>query len=235
MKRIILLTLLIGSTIFSFAQSNFYQFAIGAGAGITQSFTEVPKHATGMAGYGSIDYLFTPFTSLGLEIQKGEINGGNFHTDPLYRQFVNTYQAFSINGKVSLGELMQDHYRGNTNWIRGLYLGAGIGFIKNAPVYTVPSVDDPGYIYTTQATSTEVFFPLNLGINFFFPDHEGFYRYVINLNYQGNFTLGEGLDGYDQSKVTFQSGKPDIYTFFSVGVKYNFGRMGLSKKTFRQY
>ncbi|WP_254070795.1 hypothetical protein [Pedobacter sp. L105] len=235
MKRIILITLLLGSTVASFAQSNFYQFAIGGGAGVTQSFTEVPKHATGIAGYGTIDYLFTPFTSLGLEFQKGEINGGNVQTDPLNRQFINSYQSFSINGKVSMGEFMQDHYRGSNNWIRGIYVGAGIGVIKNSPVYTVHSVEDPDYVYSMQASSSEVYFPLNIGINFFFPDHEGFYRYVLNVNYQGNLTLGEGLDGYDDSKVTFQGGKPDIYTYFSVGVKYNLGRMGLSKKTFRQY
>lgn len=233
MKRIIILALSLGFTINAFAQSNFYQLSVGAGVGITQSFTEINKHSNGIAGYGALDYLFTPFTSLGLEIQKGEINGGDYHTDPQYRQFVNTYQFFAINGKISLGEFMDDHYRRNSDWIKGIYLGAGIGVLKNSPVYTIPSVVDPGYIYTLQTSSKDIFFPINVGINFYFPDHEGFDRYVINVNYQGNFTLGQGLDGYDNSNVTFESRKTQIYTYFSVGVKYTFGRMGLSKNTFR--
>jgi len=220
----------------SFAQSNFYKFSLGAGIGTTESFTEVKEHGSGIAGYGTLDYLFTPFTSLGLEIQKGEINGGDINKDPLNRQFVNSYQSFSINGKVSLGELMEDHYRGSSNWIRGAYLGAGIGVIKNNTLYSTPFYqDDIEYIGTEKATSKDIFFLLNIGINLYFPDHEGFYRYVFNINYQGNFTLGEGLDGYDDSKVTYKSGKSDIYTYLSVGLKYNFGKMGLSRKTFKRY
>lgn len=238
MKRIFIPILFLAFTTQSYAQSNFYKLSIGAGAGITQSFTEVKKHDYGLAGYGSLDYLLTPFISLGMEVQMGEINGGDFQTDPLNRQFVNSYQAFAFNGKVSLGQFLDDRYRynGTSNFLKGLYIGAGIGAIKNSPLFTTGLIpDEPGHTYTAQATSKDVFFPLNLGINIYFSDRDGFYRYAFNLNYQGNITLGEGLDGYDDSKTTFRSGTPDVYTFFSAGVKYNFGKMGLSRKTFRRY
>lgn len=238
MKRIITSFFLLAFALSSFAQSNFYKISIGGGAGITQSFTEVKKHDFGLAGYGTLDYLLTPFASIGMEIQKGEINGGDYHTDPLNRQFVNSYSAFSFNGKIFLGMFMDDRYRydGPAEVLKGIYLGSGIGVIKNSPLYTTGlSPDDPNHTYTAQSTSKDVFLPINLGINLYFADGDGFYRYVLNFNYQGNFTLGEGLDGYDDSKTTFKSGKSDIYTFASVGVKYNFGKLGLSRKTFRRY
>jgi hypothetical protein len=236
LKRIIIVILFLASTSSSFAQSNFYKFSIGAGFGATQSFTEVPKHGFGLSGYGSLDYLFTPFASLGLEIQKGEVNGGEFKKDPLHREFVNSYQSFAINAKISLGQIIDDRYNGPSDLLKGIYLGAGAGIIKNSTLFTTGlDPNDRNFATVDNADSKDVFFPLNLGINIHFPDREGFYRYVLNFNYQANFTLGEGLDGYDDSQITFQSGTPDIFSFFSVGLKYNFGKMGLSGKTFRKY
>ena len=241
MKRISLLTLLITSTFSSFAQSNFYKFSIGAGAGVTQSFTEVKKHDFGIAGYGTIDYLLTPFISIGLEAQKGQINSGDYRNLNDNRQSINSYMAGSINGKIALGEFADYQRSGLARTLRGLYLGAGIGAIRNNITGIIridnnkPDTEgEVPYRYPGENLSKEIYFPLNLGINFYFADREDFYRYVLNFNYQGNITLGEGLDGYDNTAETHKSGKPDIYTFFSVGLKYNFGKMGLSRKTFRR-
>jgi len=236
LKRIIITTLFLAAALSSFSQSNFYKFSIGGGFGATQSFTEVQKHGFGLSGYGTLDYLFTPFASLGLEIQKGEVNGGDFKNDPLNREFVNSYQSFAFNAKVSLGQVLNDRYNGPSDLVKGIYMGAGAGVIKSSTLFTT-GLDPNNNAFATvdNLDSKDVFFPLNLGINIHFPDREGFYRYVLNLNYQANITLGEGLDGYDDSKITFQSGTVDVFTFFSVGVKYNFGTMGLSRKTFRKY
>ena len=77
---------------------------------------------------------------------------------------------------------------------------------------------------------TNLLVPINLGINFYFTDKFEHIRYIINLNYQGNITFGEGLDGYDNASATLKSKGPDIYTYLSVGVKYQFGPMGLFRK-----
>lgn len=235
MKKILFSALFAALSWSASAQSNFYKISIGAGAGLTQSFTEVKPHDFGLGGYGTLDYLLTPFISLGVEVQKGEVNGGDFRTNPYYRQFVNSYLATSLNGKVSLGAFLPDGYRGASDLLKGIYFGSGIGMISNKPTYST-GLDpaDTNYALVAEASSKDIFLPINLGINIFFADHQGFYRYAVNVNYQANVTLGEGLDGYDDSQVTFKSGNPDIYTFLSVGIKYNFGKMGLSRKTFRR-
>jgi len=236
LKRILIITVLLAITFSSFAQSNFYKFSVGAGAGVTQSFADLRKHDFGVAGYGTLDYLLTPFLGIGLEFQKGEINGGSIRTDPYNRQFINSYQAGSFNFKISLGQIIDFNYNNPLNNLRGLYFGTGIGVIKNKMKgINRYSFTDPAIYYPGDDTSTEIYFPLNLGINFYFPDHDGFYRYVLNFNCQSNITLGEGLDGYDNTSITHKSGKPDIYAFYTVGVKYNFGKLGLFKKTFRRF
>lgn len=52
----------------------------------------------------------------------------------------------------------------------------------------------------------------------------------MNINLQSNLTIGEGLDGYDDSPVKFKNSSPDIYNYYSVGIKYHFGPVGISKK-----
>lgn len=236
MKRILISTLFSALAFSSFAQSNFYKFAVGAGAGITQSFTDLKKHDFGLAGYATLDYLFTPYLSLGLELQKGEINGGDVNSTPDDRQFINGYQAVSVNGKISLGQFIDFDYNGLSGKLRCLYFGSGLGIIQNKMTgIRRINVKNPDHPYPGQDGSKDIYFPLNLGINLFFPDQEGFYRYTLNINCQSNVTLGEGLDGYDNSSVTHKSGKPDIYNFYTIGFKYSFGKMGLYKKTFRRF
>jgi hypothetical protein len=235
MKRIPLLALFLFITSSSIAQSNFYKISAGGGVGLTQSFTEAQKHDFGLAGYGTLDYLFTPFLSLGLEIQKGEINGGDYQTDVRQRQFINSYTSFSANGRIGLGEFIDYNHNQSVSWLKGLYIGPGIGIIQNNPYYVMSWDEDTGELQTRKTTSKDIFFPLNLGINFYFADRVGFYRYVLNFNYQANITLDEKLDGYGDSVTFPDAGRPDIYTFFSVGLKYNFGIMGLSRKSFRGY
>lgn len=213
------------------AQSNFYKMTIGAGAGITQSFADLAKHDFGLAGYGTFDYNFTPFLSLGLEGQMGEINGGDFYTDANNRQFINRYKAFTLNGKVSLGAVIDYRRTGFSNVIKGLYIGAGAGIVMNKMRFIVREKPDDGYIFPGYDSSKDILVPLNIGINFNISDKNGYYRYGININYQSNIVIGEGLDGYDDSPIKFENGNPDIYNYFSIGLKYHFGSIGLSTKT----
>lgn len=231
MKAIITGCLLLLSFIPVKAQTNFYKISAGGGFGVTQSFTDLKKHDFGLAGYGVIDYYFSPFISAGLEGQMGEINSGDVETDAAGRQSINTYKAINFNTKFGLGTLIDYSRGGFANTIKGLYLGTGLGMVMNS-VNNVRKVSYEQEIpYPGKSKSTDLLVPINLGINFYFPDRSGYCRYILNFNYQSTFTLGEGLDGYDNSSVNFKAGKPDVYTYFSVGMRYQFGSIGLADKT----
>lgn len=216
-------------------QSNFYKLSLGAGYGATQSFTDLRKHGFDYAGYGTADFFFTPFISIGGEFQMGQIRGGDIKTDPNEREFVNKYKAATINGKLYLGALVNYKQSKFINAVKWFYAGAGAGLVHNNVdrVVVKPSTVNSGnpYEFPGKAASTDLLIPLNVGVNFYFPDYGGRPRFGINVNYQTNITLGEGLDGYDDSPIKFSNGNPDIYTYVSVGLRYNFGFIGMSARS----
>ncbi len=217
------------------AQSNFHKLSIGAGYGVTQSFTDVQEHALGFAGYGTADYFLTPFLSLGGEFQMGQIRGGDIYNDPNEREFINSYMTGSINGKLYLGALIDFNRSEFANAVKWFYIGGGAGLIKNDVnrVVVKPSTRNTAnpYIFPGKDKSTDLIIPLTTGINYYFPDRSGRPKIGINLNYQVNLSLGEGMDGYDDSPIKFENGNPDVYTYLSFGFRYNFGLLGLSKKS----
>ncbi len=239
LKKILLTLSLLFITTLVYSQVNFYKIGLGAGVGTTISYADVQENSQGYAGYVTADYNLTAFASVGLEFQAGKINGGNIITNPHNRQFKNNYNALTLNGKVALGQFI-DYERNNfLNVIKGLYLGVGIGAIKNNMNYIVrykpnTQAEFPplGYEFPGRDKSTELLMPVNLGMNFYFKDSYDQLRYILNINYQGNVTFGEGLDGYDDPLAIFSNKSPDLYSFLSVGIKYNFGPVGISKRIF---
>lgn len=203
---------------------------MGAGFGITQSFTDVQSYDFSRAAYGNLEYFLTPFVSGGLEFQMGKIKGGDAATDRYGRGFVNSYKAATINGKLFLGALVDYERSAFLNAIKGGYFGLGAGLVRNWQSTIARKQKNTGYVFPGKNASTDLLLPVNLGINFYFPDRQGIPRFAINLNYQGNVTLGEGLDGYDDSPVKFDNGNPDIYNFYTIGLRYHFGLIGISKK-----
>jgi hypothetical protein len=229
LKTTIISSLLVLSCLRAAAQSNFYKLNIGAGTGITQSFADVPNNTFSKGAYGTLDYFLTPFLSLGGELQKGKVKGGGRYTDRYEREFGNSYISATLNGKLYLGAIL-DNQSAFVSAFRWFYLGAGAGIIKNK-LTTITRVKSNGYIFPGKNNSKDLVFPLNTGINFFIRDGFDRPRIAFNINLQTNITLGEGLDGYDDSPVKFKSGNPDVYSFYTVGVKYSFGMLGLSRKS----
>ena len=225
MKKNVLVLLVLFSPLSIIAQTNFYKFSIGAGAGGAVAFADLDKNTLSFAGYGTIDYLLTPYVSIGLEGQKGELAGGDIILDKNNRQFINSYLSGSANVKFALGEVLNSYHLNNDILynLRGFYAGVGFGYIKNK----ISNVRYYGEtIYPGADASTESMIPINLGINFYFPDQWGHTRFALNLNLQHTFVNGEGLDGYASSG----SKHNDMYTYASAGLKYHFGPFGLDRR-----
>lgn len=213
------------------AQSNFYKVSIGGGIGYTHSFTDVQKHDFDLAGYGTLDYHFTPFFSMGGELQKGQIVGGSVETDPNERQFVNSYMAGTFKAKLALGAFIDYNRNSFSNFAKDLYVGAGAGIIRNRMKSIARFQESTGYKFPGNNYSNDIVFPFDLGLNIYFKSYSGYPRLALNINLQSNVTIGEGLDGYDDSPVKFKNSSPDIYNYYSVGIKYHFGPVGISKKS----
>lgn len=222
---------------YSFAQSNYFKWSVGFGAGPNYSKTDVLKGSWGHTVYGEVNHYLTPFVSLGLEGQYGLVQGGDIHTDPHNRQFLNDYTSLSVNFKMALGELIDFERSMLLDNIKGIYVGIGVGAIKNNIADIVRrkpmwAAIDPGYgPFPGENKTTNLWVPLNLGYNYYFYDGYGYARFAINLNLQSNFTFGEGLDGYDDSSVNFKNYSPDTYNTYSIGVKCFFGNTRVYRRT----
>ena len=222
-------------------QSNFYRFSGGIGAGGIYSFTDVKKGAFSNAYVANLDYHITPFITAGLEGQFGSIKGGGDGglPDVHGRKFKNTYKSFTVNAKVRAGEFTDFYYNDFLNYTKGFYVGIGAGAIMNnlegsdGVIRTKIQPDLSVYPFPGVSKGTNIALPLNLGIDFYFPDGWGDIRYIVNINYQTNFTFGEGLDGYNDPKSKFENYAPDMYNFLSVGAKYSFGPKKSTRKILR--
>lgn len=224
MKKLTLLFCLLALNYSSFAQKNFYKLSVGAGAGFAITFADLDKKPLSFAGYGTVDYHFTPYLSLGVELQKGELAGGDIIFDPNHQQFVNSYISGTVNFNLSIGEFIADRQRNIPiyNFLSGLYAGFGLGLIKNDLSNVRYYGDD---YFPGESKSTEEIMPINLGYKINFPDKWGYDRYGLKINFQTTIDFGEGLDGYTTPVVKY-----DYYSFFSVGLKYYLGFMGLDKR-----
>lgn len=237
LKQFYLTLLVFALTLPVFGQSNFHKLGVGVGVGGNYSFTDVQKGGFSKSFQGNLDYFFTPFISAGLEAQMGIIKSDS-KPDEHGRMFENGYKAFMLNAKVRAGQFTDFYYSDFLNYTKGAYIGTGVGYIQNNMNVVVRDKmleDGSIYPFPGQDKSSSLMVPINLGIDFFFSDGWGDMRYAININYQTNFTFGEGLDGYDDTQTIRKNigSGADMYNVLSVGVKYTFGFKGLTTKTMR--
>jgi hypothetical protein len=234
LKKIYILIACIALSVSAYAQRpNFYKFSVGAGAGVTRVFGDLNETKNSVAAYGTADYYFTPFVTLGIEGQVGQLIGGD-KDGPYKRAFKNKFMAASINAKAHLGAFLDKGFRNSEflDVINGIYIGTGIGVIRNkvSDTYHAVKADGNRPAYDQgRDRSKDAFIPLNIGIDYALKDYHGWDRIIVNLNLQANFTFGEGLDGYDDSPVYTHNQYSDTYIFPTLGVKYKFGQVGYHK------
>lgn len=215
------------------AQFNYYRLSLGLGAGTTQAYADVQKVTLKPTIIGTFDYNLTPFSSIGLEFQKGNISGGDRVLDSHLRYFDNSYMAVIFGGKVHLGQFVDFESSGFLNALKGFYVGAGLGMVKNKMADIVRSkpadpnnVEGGYYEFPGKDASTDLMLPINTGISFNVMDQWRFTKYIFGINYQFSPMFGEGIDGYNDPPAKFRNGR-DYYGVASISIKYCFGPEGL--------
>jgi len=231
LKKVLLLITCCFFVAKSYSQYNYYRLSGGLNLGANTAFADLQKKRPAQTITASLDYHLTPFMSVGLEYQNGTLAGGDSvlnGADVHRRYFKNKYSSFTVGGKIQLGQLVDFESSNILYAIRGLYGGLGVGIIKNKmdPIVRIQPVTN--YKFPGDDSSTNIVIPINTGINFNILDRWGYTRFIFNLNYQLNVTIGEGLDGYnDASNGKAWSSIPDMYGVASAGIKICFGPEGL--------
>lgn len=198
------------------------------------AFGDLKKNYIRPVGLAYFDHHPTPYTSIGLEIQKGFLSGGDsVDTDiDLHNRFYkNSFSALSVNGKVELAQFVE-YRRGDLLYpLRGFYIGTGIGIINNkmTEIKRTKLMSDgvTPYNFIMSGKGIDLLVPVNTGINFYFEDKWGYTKYSLSFNYQINMVLGEKIDGYDDPPEIFENKHGDFYGVTSIGFRMFFGPIGV--------
>ncbi|MEN5058441.1 outer membrane beta-barrel protein [Sphingobacterium kitahiroshimense] len=196
--------------------------SIGAGAGATFSMVDLKNSTSKVAFYGEADYLVNPFISIGIHGEKGGLKG-----DAEKSTFENSYFAGNVNGKIRLGQFMNQSGSDNgqvkqgnifSRLVSNVYVGAGAGFIKNNIEYDlatkyVNGINRLGGKISSEKNQMNFIVPLNIGVDIPFVNSLYGPKLAININYQHTITATDNLDGVINNKN-------DQYGLLSLGVKY---------------
>ncbi len=196
--------------------------SIGAGAGGTFNLTDLGNVESKFAFYGELDYLITPFISVGLHGEKGTLAGNGYESE-----FKNRYFAGNINGKIRVGQFLEgaknySYYTLQANTLSrilsNVYVGAGAGLVKNRisrniSQYYTNYLESVGGEVSKDVGEIHFVVPLNVGVDIPFGRTLYGPQWAINVNYQHTLTFNDNLDGIINKNN-------DQYGFVSVGVKY---------------
>ncbi|WP_293956133.1 MULTISPECIES: hypothetical protein [unclassified Sphingobacterium] len=224
MKKLLLLSVTVSFCILCSSVSAQFSrpVSIGAGAGGTINLTDMGNVESKFAFYGELDYLITPFISVGVHGEKGTIAGNGYESE-----FKNRYFAGNINGKIRVGQFLEgaknySYYTLQANTLSrilaNVYVGAGAGLVKNRIAAHLSSqyrkaILDQGGEFSDKFGQIHFVVPLNLGIDIPFGRTLYGPQWAINVNYQHTLTFNDNLDGIINKNN-------DQYGFVSVGVKY---------------
>ncbi len=196
--------------------------SIGAGAGGTINLTDLGNVESKFAFYGELDYLITPFISVGLHGEKGTLAGNGYESE-----FKNRYFAGNINGKIRVGQFLEgaknySYYTLQASTLSrilsNVYVGAGAGLVKNRISRNISTLyanylESSGGEIAKDRGEIHFVVPLNVGVDIPFGRTLYGPQWAINVNYQHTLTFNDNLDGIINKNN-------DQYGFVSVGVKY---------------
>ncbi|WON96140.1 hypothetical protein [Sphingobacterium sp. UGAL515B_05] len=196
--------------------------SIGAGAGGTINLTDIGNVESKFAFYGELDYLITPFISVGLHGEKGTLAGNGYESE-----FKNRYFAGNVNGKIRVGQFLEgaknySYYTLQANTLSrilsNVYVGAGTGLVKNRIQRNISTLyanylESSGGEIAKDRGEIHFVVPLNVGVDIPFGRTLYGPQWAINVNYQHTLTFNDNLDGVINKNN-------DQYGFVSVGVKY---------------
>jgi hypothetical protein len=197
---------------------NFSQYDAGVAVGINRVYGDAETFTNTPSVHLNFNYNASPFINYVFEIQAGQLKGGDSLTTASGRQFVNNFTSVMVRGQVQAGELIDYSKSHIANAFKNLYLSAGIGLVvNNITTVNRRSILIPSFYTPGMDNSKEILIPARIGYEFKVFDEYNEPTFKIDIGYQYNFILGDGLDGYTIGN------KKDSYSQFTLGVKFAIG------------
>ncbi|WP_170113510.1 outer membrane beta-barrel protein [Mucilaginibacter yixingensis] len=224
MKKLVLLLSLLCCSVIVKAQYNYADWSVGFHVNSVKGYTDVSQNANTYSASAQLYYNFTPYIPLALDLQVGKLSGGNDITDLYHRYFTNNFTTLSVHGDLQLGEIVDYQNSFILGALRGFYLGAGFGLVRNN-ITSIRRFDkeNPTYRFPGEDQSINTMLSVRMGyeVKIFNELDEPFM--AVDLGYIHNITFGEGLDGYTDPPTKFKNNAPDQFRQITVGVKFFFG------------
>ena len=197
---------------------NFSHYAVGFGAGYNTVYGDAETQKQTLSVHFNLTYNVTPYTNFVLEAQLGTLAGGDSLTTKSGRQFSNDFHAFIFRGQLQMGELIDYSQGPVANAFKNFYVSTGIGMMYNN-INVISRTSHLVADYYTQGVnkSNGPFIPFRLGYEFKVYNQYDQPAFNIDLGYNYNVMLGDELDGFNAGT------KNDIYTQFTIGVKFAIG------------
>lgn len=194
------------------------QYDAGVSAGVNTVYGDAETFTKTQSVHFNFNYNVSPFVNYVFEIQLGQLKGGDSLTTVSGRQFANSFTSVMIRGQVQAGEIMDYSSSRMANAFKNLYLSTGVGFVVNH-LTTVNRYSSliPGFYTPGDNNSNQLLIPARIGYELKFFNKYDEPTFKVDLGYQYNFILGDGLDGYTVGA------KKDAYTQITVGVKFAIG------------
>jgi hypothetical protein len=202
---------------------NYAPYDIGTSVGFNKVYGDAETLTTMPSINFNFTYNATPFTNFVFEAQLGKLRGGDSVLTKSGRYFNNDFAAFIFRGQLQFGEFLDYSNSTLNNALKNLYVSAGIGFVRNHITQISRNSEQVAGFYTGGDDNTkEPFIPLRIGYEFKLYNSYSQPSVKIDLGYGYNYVLGDGLDGFTAGS------KKDVYTQFTLGVKFAIGAAAIS-------
>jgi len=197
---------------------DYKQYDVGFAAGINTVYGDAETFTKTPSIHFNLGYNVSPFINYVFEFQAGQLKGGDSLRTLSGRQFTNAFTSVMFRAQVQAGELIDYSDNPLANAVKNFYLSTGIGFVVNHLTdVNRYSILVPGFYTPGDNNSNEILIPARIGYEFKLYNSYGQPSVKIDVGFQYNFIMGDGLDGYTAGN------NKDGYSQLTLGVKFAVG------------
>lgn len=197
---------------------DYAQYDLGFGGSINKVYGDAQTITATKSAHVNFNYNVSPYINYVIELQTGELKGGDSLATSTGRQFTNVFTSVIFRAQVQAGEVIDYSQSNFANALKNLYLSTGIGFVVNHITHINRySITTPDFYTAGNNNSNEILVPARIGYEFKVFNKYDQPSFKVDLGYQYNFVLGDDLDGFSIGN------KKDAYAQYTIGIKFDIG------------